>query len=50
LVHRSAVGFAAVADGEDGDSLAVVVEADAVVADAEAELVQINRSDEVATT
>ena len=32
----SAVDFAAVLDGEDEDGIAVVIEADAVVADAEA--------------
>jgi hypothetical protein len=34
----SAVDFAAVADGEDEDGVTEIVEADAVVADAEAEL------------
>ena len=34
---RSAVGFAAVLDGEDEDGIAVVVKADAVVTDAQAQ-------------
>jgi len=38
----SAVDFAAVLDGEDEDGIAVVVEADAVVADAEAHLWRLN--------
>ena len=39
---KSAVGFAAVADAEDGDGQAVVAEANAIVAAAEAELGRVN--------
>jgi hypothetical protein len=38
VCSASAVDFAGVLDGEDEDGIAVVVEADAVVADAEAHL------------
>ena len=39
---RSPVGFAAIAHAQDADGLAVVVEADAVVADGEAELGRVD--------
>jgi hypothetical protein len=47
LIRRSTVGFLAVADAEDFDRIAMIVKADAPIADAQTELGRMNAAESV---